>query len=124
LPGHDVLSGWILDKEVAKADARTKNEVQNCYTTGQADGWKNIAKKSLIAGMMNVEYQPYILNITDISSKPKTTETLLDIVLREIEYVTKVLLVLLVAWCTDASGKSAKMCRLLREKCAWIVVLD
>ncbi|KAE9396173.1 hypothetical protein BT96DRAFT_996988 [Gymnopus androsaceus JB14] len=124
LPGHDVLSGWILDEEVAKADARTKDEVQNCYATGQADGWKNIAKKSLIAGMMNVEYQPYILNITDISSKPKTAETLLDIILREIEYVTKVLLVLLVAWCTDASGESAKMRCLLREKYAWIVVLD
>lgn len=57
-------------------------------------------------------------------SKLKTAETLLDIVLWEIEYVTKVLFVLLVAWCTDASGESAKMRHLLREKYAWIVVLD
>lgn len=57
LPGCDVLSGHILDEEVAKADAWTKEEVQNHYATGHSDGWKNIAKKSLIANMMNVEYR-------------------------------------------------------------------
>lgn len=57
LPGCDVLSGRILDEEVAKADAQTKDEVQNHHATGQSDGWKNITKKSLIANMMNVEYQ-------------------------------------------------------------------
>ena len=51
-------------------------------------------------------------------------EILLDIVLREIEYVTKVLSVLLVAWCTDASGESAKMQHLLCEEYTWIVILD
>ncbi|KAE9393304.1 hypothetical protein BT96DRAFT_959093 [Gymnopus androsaceus JB14] len=110
LPGRDVLLGHILNEEVEKANDATKDEVRGWYGTGQCDGWKNIAKKSLISGMLNVEYTLYILNITDISSKPKTAETLLKI------YAMKVLLVLLVAWCTDASGESAKMCHLLHAR--------
>lgn len=41
----------------------------------------------------------------------------------EIKYVLS-LGIILVAWCTDASGESAKMRRLLRQKIPWIVVVD
>ncbi|THU99525.1 hypothetical protein K435DRAFT_613004, partial [Dendrothele bispora CBS 962.96] len=124
LPNRDVLSGRILDKEVEKADEETRKCTMGRFGTGQCDGWKNVAKKSLITSMVNVEYEPHLLNVTDISSKPKTAETLLDIVLKEIEHVQKVLLVFLVAWCTDCSGESAKMRRLLYAHFPWIVVLD
>ncbi|KAJ3730313.1 hypothetical protein C8R42DRAFT_544673, partial [Lentinula raphanica] len=124
LPSRQVISGQILNEEVAKADEATRGNVQGRFGTGQSDGWKNVAKQSLITGMVNVEYTPHILNVTDVSAKPKTAETLLDIILKEIEYVQKVLLIILVAWCTDASGESLKMRRLLRELFKWIVVLD
>ncbi|THU86616.1 hypothetical protein K435DRAFT_868115 [Dendrothele bispora CBS 962.96] len=74
--------------------------------------------------MVNMEYQPHLLNVTDISSKLKTAESLLDIVLKEIKHVQNVLMVFLVAWCTDCSGESAKMRRLLCGVFPWIIVLD
>ena len=33
-----------------------KSKVSGKFATGQCDGWKNIAKTSLIASMINVEY--------------------------------------------------------------------
>ncbi|KAJ3766723.1 hypothetical protein FB446DRAFT_793841 [Lentinula raphanica] len=71
LPSRQVISGRILNGEVAKAD--------------ESNGWKNVAKQSLITGMVNVEYTPHILNVTDVSAKPKTAEALLDIILKEID---------------------------------------
>ncbi|THU82318.1 hypothetical protein K435DRAFT_691755, partial [Dendrothele bispora CBS 962.96] len=124
LPDCDVLSGRILNEEVVKANSETRGQTRGKFGTGQCDGWKNVAKKSLITSMVNVEYQPHLLNVTDISSKPKTADTLLDIVLKEIEHVQNVLMVFLVAWCTDCSGESAKMRRLLRGVFPWIIVLD
>ena len=65
-----------------------------------------------------------MLNVSDISGEPKTAETLLDIVVKEIKYMVETLLLVVVAWCTDASGESAKMRRLLVRKYPWLVVLD
>lgn len=81
--------------------------MQNKYATGACDG-----------------LQPVLLNVNDISSRPKTAETLLEIVESEIEYILNVLQAILVAWCTDASGESAKMRRLLVRRYPWLVVLD
>ena len=64
------------------------------------------------------------MNILDISALPKTAEVLLEHVLKEITYITEELRVLLVAWCTDASGESRKMRRLLRERLTWIITVD
>ncbi|KAG5640226.1 hypothetical protein DXG03_009768, partial [Asterophora parasitica] len=67
---------------------------------------------------------PYLLNIADISAVHKTAENLLKIVLDEIKYVTEVLQVIIVAWCTDASSKSLKMQWLLWVQMPWIITLD
>jgi hypothetical protein len=45
-------------------------------------------------------------------------------VLAEINYCINVLGVIIVSWCTDASGESSKMRRLLRRIYKWIVTLD
>ncbi|KAF5366821.1 hypothetical protein D9758_006539 [Tetrapyrgos nigripes] len=92
LPGHDVLSGRILNEEVGKAEAETRVEVNGCFGTGQSDGWKNVAKNSLITAMVNVEYKTHLLNVTDISSQLKTAETLLSIILKEIDHVQTILI--------------------------------
>ncbi|KAK7689437.1 hypothetical protein QCA50_007229 [Cerrena zonata] len=74
--------------------------------------------------MINVEYVPWLLNVFDISALAKTADTLLEYVLKEIKYITEELHVVLVAWCTDASGESWKMRRLLRERLGWIITVD
>ncbi|KAG1796201.1 hypothetical protein EV424DRAFT_1334062 [Suillus variegatus] len=68
--------------------------------------------------------QPYLLNTCDISVKLKTAENLLEIVLGEIVYTVEVLKVKVVAWCTDASGDSAKIWCLLVQKIPQIIVDD
>ncbi|KAL6309075.1 hypothetical protein BKA93DRAFT_717676, partial [Sparassis latifolia] len=124
LPGRHELSGRILDGEVDKVMDEIIKKVHNKFATGQCDGWKNVAKTSLIASMVNVEYTAYLMNTYDISALPKTAENLLEIVLSEIKYYTEKLQVILVAWCTDASGESAKMRRLLVQRFPFLVVLD
>ncbi|KAF5353605.1 hypothetical protein D9758_013785 [Tetrapyrgos nigripes] len=124
LPGRDVLSGCILNEEVGKAEAETRVEVNGHFGTGQSDGWKNVTKNSLITAMVNVEYKTHLLNVTDISSQLKTVEMLLSIILKEIDHVQTILMVTLIAWCTDCSGESLKMRCLLWEHFDWIVVLD
>jgi hypothetical protein len=57
LPNGDLLSGWILDGQVKKADAGTRERTMGRFGTGQCDGWKNVGKKSLITSMVNVKYQ-------------------------------------------------------------------
>ncbi|KIK97920.1 hypothetical protein PAXRUDRAFT_807235 [Paxillus rubicundulus Ve08.2h10] len=121
---REEVSGRILTEEVNKVLGEMKTRVENCYATGQCNGWKNVNKTSLIGTMINVEYKPYLMNTINISALPKTAEELLKIVKDKIRYVTEILKVSLVAWCTNASGESAKMQCLLVKEMPWIVVVD
>ncbi|KAL1698415.1 hypothetical protein EV121DRAFT_218242 [Schizophyllum commune] len=124
VPGRQQLSGRILNEEADKVMASVRSRVQGKHATGACDGWKNVKRDALIASTANVEGEAILLNVSDISGEPKTAETLLDIVVKEIKYMVETLLLVVVAWCTDASGESAKMRRLLVRKYPWLVVLD
>ena len=65
-----------------------------------------------------------MINTHKVSGKRKNAENLLKIVEQEIFFFTHSLQMILVAWCTDASGESAKMRRLLVAKMPWIFVID
>ncbi|KIK75802.1 hypothetical protein PAXRUDRAFT_171678, partial [Paxillus rubicundulus Ve08.2h10] len=114
----------VLDEQVENLLEEMKVKVQDCYGTGQCDRWKNVSKTSIIGTMINVEYMPYPLNTIDISAKLKTAVELLKLVEAEIKYTVEVLKIVIVAWCTDASGESAKMRRLLVQKMPHLVVVD
>ncbi|PCH43941.1 hypothetical protein WOLCODRAFT_39688, partial [Wolfiporia cocos MD-104 SS10] len=120
LPGQKVLSGRILKEEAEKVLEDMRHEVNGKFATGQTDGWKNIAKSSLIGSIVN----PWLLNIFNISATVKSAENLLALVISEIKYCTEVLHTVIVAWCTDASGESRKMRRLLQQKFPWIITVD
>jgi hypothetical protein len=55
LPDHRALSGHILDREVARVEARTREWIKGNIATGQCDGWKNVAKTSVFT-MITVEH--------------------------------------------------------------------
>lgn len=55
LPDRRALSGVFLDREVAKAEARTREKVEGELGTGQCDGWKNVSKTPVITSMMRVQ---------------------------------------------------------------------
>lgn len=51
------LGGRILDSEVQRVEARTRQRVEGKVGTGQCDGWKNVAKTSVCTSMITVEKQ-------------------------------------------------------------------
>jgi hypothetical protein len=53
VPDRRVLSGRILDGEVAKVEERIVGKM----ATGQCDGWKNVAKTSVVTSMITVEHE-------------------------------------------------------------------
>ncbi|KAI8977718.1 ribonuclease H-like domain-containing protein [Trametes punicea] len=116
LPSRQAASGRILDAEADRVLDGMKMHLQGRYGTGQSDGWKSISKASIIASMVNVEYDPYILHSHDVTEQPKTAENLLKIVDAEIDFCEKILNIILAAWCTDGGGDCVKMCRLLQAK--------
>ncbi|KZT67494.1 hypothetical protein DAEQUDRAFT_673065, partial [Daedalea quercina L-15889] len=124
LPGWKELSGRVLNEEASKVTDRIKLEVKGHCATGQCDGWKNISKDHIIASVINAEYMTYLMNTFCITKEQKNAENLLEIVLSQIKYFTKVLQVTVVAWCTDASGDGSKMCRLLVQRLPRIFVVD
>ncbi|KAI0309443.1 ribonuclease H-like domain-containing protein, partial [Amylostereum chailletii] len=68
--------------------------------------------------------KPYLINTHKVTSERKDATNLLKIVEEEIRFFVNVLRIIVVAWCTDASGESAKMRRMLRDKMPWIFVID
>ena len=66
LPGRKTLSTAILDKLVNEAEEEMRREVVAHYATGQCDGWKNTARQSLVASMINVNYTVSVLSDNNI----------------------------------------------------------
>jgi hypothetical protein len=64
------------------------------------------------------------VNTHDVSSEPKTAESLLRIVLADIDYCERILGVVVIAWCTDAGGDARKMRKLLLQKFPNLVTPD
>ena len=55
VPDRCVLSGWLLDAEVTEAESRMQKRMVGKLATGQCDGWKNVARASVVASMVTVE---------------------------------------------------------------------
>lgn len=55
IPDRRVLSGRILDQEARRYEAVAKASTKGCLATGQSDGWKNIAKSSILASVITVK---------------------------------------------------------------------
>ena len=56
VPDRRKLSGPCLDTAVTHATRTTRTAVFGQYATGQSDGWKNIAKTSVLTSTMNVNW--------------------------------------------------------------------
>ena len=57
VPDRRVLSGHLLDREVAKVENKMKHKIQGKVATGQCDGWKDCAKTPIITSMITVEHE-------------------------------------------------------------------
>jgi hypothetical protein len=54
VPDRRVLSGKILDREAEKVEDRLRLKLRGRLATFTTDGWKNKAKKSIVASMVSV----------------------------------------------------------------------
>ncbi|KAI9437199.1 hypothetical protein H4582DRAFT_1793114, partial [Lactarius indigo] len=113
IPDRRALSGRFLDKEVERVENHLKSKLDGKIATGQCDGWKNIAKASVVASMVTVDYEPFLIRTHDISANRKTGDNLLKLVLDDILYVKNKYGVVIIAWVTDDGGDGRRMRRLL-----------
>jgi hypothetical protein len=141
LPDRRALSGRILDREVERVEARTRERIKGKVATGQCDGWKNVAKTSVVTSMITVEHmvsfmantrpfqilttilQAYLVRTHDMSGLPKTGDQLLAIVESDIQFIIDKFDVIVIAWCTDDGPDGKKMRRLLGAKYRWMIML-
>ncbi|KAH7917097.1 hypothetical protein BV22DRAFT_1026973 [Leucogyrophana mollusca] len=124
IPDRRILSGRILDSEVAKVEANMKVKVEGGLATGQCDGWKNISKKAVIGTMITIDYTPYLIHTHDVTGDHKTAANLLALVEADIKHCKEVLGVDIITWCSDAGGDSRAIRQQLYKKMPELVQLD
>ncbi|EJF62989.1 hypothetical protein DICSQDRAFT_15853, partial [Dichomitus squalens LYAD-421 SS1] len=97
--------------------------VHGQYATGQSDGWKNIAKTSVLTSTMNVNWLAHLVRTHDMTGRPKTGQEHLEVIKSDIEYMETTYGVRTIAWVTDdgPDGKGAR--NLLRKLWPWMVLL-
>ncbi|KIK81315.1 hypothetical protein PAXRUDRAFT_35908 [Paxillus rubicundulus Ve08.2h10] len=92
------MGGWLLDEHVKQVEARMWEHVKGGLVTGQCDGWKNVAKRTLVSSMMSVDFE-----------EQKTTTNLLLHVLADIQVMEEQFGVTVITLCSDAAGDAHKM---------------
>ncbi|KII89273.1 hypothetical protein PLICRDRAFT_175485 [Plicaturopsis crispa FD-325 SS-3] len=122
VPDRRALSGKVLDGEVAKVEEKTRVKIQGKLATGQCDGWKNIAKTSVVTSMVTVKHEAYLVRTHDVSNAPKTGDHLLELTVADIQYVRDKFGLTVIGWCTDDGPDGKRMRRLLKDLMAWMIV--
>ncbi|KAG8703967.1 hypothetical protein FRC11_010315, partial [Ceratobasidium sp. 423] len=89
VPCQQILAGRVLDKQVSRAEEYIKEHTRGKLAMRQCDGWKNIARTPVIAVMMTVEGQPYVLQVHDVGIQSKTAENLVEIMKINMNFATE-----------------------------------
>jgi hypothetical protein len=55
VPDRRVLAGRLLDTKVMEAESQMQKRMAGKLATGQCDGWKNVARASVVASMVTIE---------------------------------------------------------------------
>lgn len=81
----------------------------------QCDGWKNIAKTSLISAMIVVDDEAVPVRTHDMTGRPKTGDELFSLVKADFAFVKETYGVEIIAAVTDDGPDGKKMRRLVKE---------
>ncbi|KAF8345223.1 hypothetical protein F5887DRAFT_836824, partial [Amanita rubescens] len=122
VPDRRTLSGSILDREAGKVEEKLKLKLKGRKATFQTDGWKNTAKQAIVATMVSVDFEPYLMRTHDVSAQPKTGKTLLQLVVDDIRWSEETYGHRVIAVCSDDGGDARKMRRLLRAQMPWLII--
>ena len=77
VPDRRTLSGPILDREAEKVEEKLKEKLKGKLGTYVTDGWKNKAKQSIVAGMVNVRSEVRSCPTPESSSIQLSTQHLI-----------------------------------------------
>ncbi|KAI9066067.1 hypothetical protein FKP32DRAFT_1646435 [Trametes sanguinea] len=110
LPDRRKLSGTYLKDAVASAHNITRSNVEQKFATGQSDGWKNIAKVSVITSTMSVNREVHLVQTHDMTGLPKTGEQHALLIKEDLARMRDEFHVHPIAWVTDdgPDGKGAR----------------
>ncbi|THH07907.1 hypothetical protein EW145_g3063 [Phellinidium pouzarii] len=123
-PWRKTLGGSILDRMIIKAEGEAKEHVKGKYATMQCDGWKDVSKKHLLAFMFTADRKARITNVHDNSAQRKSAEKLKTLMDSELDYMTKVLLLLVIGICGDASGDERAARLQMLAKYPYLLIAD
>ncbi|KDR69467.1 hypothetical protein GALMADRAFT_104095 [Galerina marginata CBS 339.88] len=118
-----ILSGRVLDQEVKKVDDVIRGKVHGKMATGQNDGFKNVAKSSVVSSLMTVEYEPYLIQTHDVTRERKGGIQLLKHTLEDMKLMEEKFGVEVIGWCTDDGPDGKKMRRLLQDLFKWLIII-
>ncbi|KAH9055820.1 hypothetical protein EDB83DRAFT_2209343, partial [Lactarius deliciosus] len=123
IPDCRTLSGPILDREAGKVEDKLKLKLKGQKATLQTDGWKNKARQAIIATMVSVDFEPYLMRTHDVSTQPKTGEALLELVVEDIKWSEEMYGLTIIGVCSDDGGDARKMWRLLLVLMPWLIIV-
>jgi hypothetical protein len=138
LPSRRALSSSLVDRLAKKTEENKKVSLKGKMGMGQCDGWKNVARSSIVASLVIVENQvcpsliallvlicikSYPLPVHEVTAELKTANNLLNIVLSDMKKFRE-LGVDVIGWVSDAGGDSRAMRLRLSEMMPDLVVLD
>ncbi|EJD50040.1 hypothetical protein AURDEDRAFT_161064 [Auricularia subglabra TFB-10046 SS5] len=117
------MSGPLLKAQENLAISHVRKEVSGRLAMAQWDGWKNVARKSVITCMMTVQNKAHLVRSHNTFGKPKTGNFLWELAQSDIDYMTRTFGVELIRICTDDGPDGKRMRRLARTAHLHLVVL-
>ncbi|KAF8269571.1 ribonuclease H-like domain-containing protein [Lactarius quietus] len=123
IPDRRTLSGHILDREAGKVEDKLKLKLRGRKATFQTDRWKNKAKQAIVATMVSVDFEPYLMRTHDVSVQPKTGDALLQLVIEDIKWSEETYRLTIIAACSDDGGDARKMRCLLLVRMPWLIII-
>ncbi|KAM6497447.1 hypothetical protein JOM56_007920 [Amanita muscaria] len=113
------IEKWIP----GKVEDKLKLKLKGRKATFQTDGWKNKVKQAIVATMVSVDFEPYLMRTHDVSAQPKTGEALLQLVVEDIKWSEEMYGLTIIAACSDDGGDARKMRRLLLALMPWLIIV-
>ncbi|KAH8978265.1 hypothetical protein EDB86DRAFT_2994946, partial [Lactarius hatsudake] len=104
VPDCRTLSGPILDREAAKVEDKLKEKLKGKLAMFTTDGWKNKAKQSIVASMVSIASEPYLMCTHDVSLDAESGDSLLKLVTEDLQWIEDTYNVSIIGVCTDNGG--------------------
>ncbi|KAI0746407.1 hypothetical protein C8Q80DRAFT_1105465 [Daedaleopsis nitida] len=123
-PSRKVLTQHLLLKEVKSFRAKAISHTMGQIATVQGDGWTGINSHHLLAFVITAQCQAYTVSVLDVSKECKTANHFLKHIEDTFNTIKSKWHISVIAFTSNASGRSQKAQFLLLARHPDLVVLD